>query len=190
MTLIACRFCNGLSLGSYGFIHTKDCPSRDKGEPYYNPKEDRIVIYDPSEHEEDYMTVLITNELVEEMLEQTASNFTSHRHKKEEYNGALRETIANYLELMKLEQPDSPENVGLRAMRPGDVEVKTVGQLIDELAILNIKIWMLIDKVMAGTATPEEAQSVQVNNSKRNEYVRAIDRRLGQADIGGKVYDR
>lgn len=68
------------------------------------------------------------------------------------------------------------------------VETKTVGQLIDELSIANIRIWTLIDKVMAGTATIEEAQRVQQVNSQRNELVRAIDRLLGQHDIGAKVY--
>ena len=68
------------------------------------------------------------------------------------------------------------------------VEDKTVGQLIDELSILNIRIWHLIDKVTDGSATLEEAQAVQRHNSTRNRLVRAIDRRMGQRDIGAKVY--
>ena len=68
------------------------------------------------------------------------------------------------------------------------VEVKTTGQLLDELSILNIRIWHLIDKVTDGSATVEEAQAVQTHNSTRNKLVRAIDRRLGGRDIGGKVY--
>jgi len=84
--------------------------------------------------------------------------------------------------------PPMTKDPGPKVTRPGGVETKTVGQLIDELTIVNIRIWMLIDKVMAGTATLEESRSVQGNNAKRNEYVRAIDRLLSQADIGGKLY--
>lgn len=69
-----------------------------------------------------------------------------------------------------------------------DIEIKTVGQLIDELTICNIRIWMLIDKVEAGIATVQEAQRVQKENAKRTALVRAIDSRLGQRDIGGKTY--
>jgi hypothetical protein len=75
----------------------------------------------------------------------------------------------------------------LDAMEP--IEVKTVGQMIDELSILNIRIWMLVDKAMAGTALPEEAQLLQAYNSRRNEYVRAIDRRFHEGDIGKKIYE-
>jgi hypothetical protein len=102
----------------------------------------------------------------------------------------LRHPIIVMNTLVSSEDTTEPKDPGPKVIRPGGVEVKTVGQLTDELSILNIRIWMLIDKVMAGTATPEESQSVQVNNAKRNEYVRAIDKLLNQADIGGKVYDR
>lgn len=73
-------------------------------------------------------------------------------------------------------------------MKPLPVEIKTIGQLIDELITESAKTWHLIDKVVDGTATFEEAQQVQVHNAKRNALVRAIDRRLGEPDIGGKVY--
>lgn len=69
-----------------------------------------------------------------------------------------------------------------------DIEIKTIGQLLDELTICHIRIWMLIDKVMAGTASMEDAQRIQQENAKRNSLVRAIDRRLGERDIGGKTY--
>ena len=68
------------------------------------------------------------------------------------------------------------------------IDIKTIGQLIDELVIANLKVWHLIDKVMDGTATPDEAKAVQQYNAQRNELVRAIDRRLGERDIGSKVY--
>ena len=67
-------------------------------------------------------------------------------------------------------------------------ETKTIGQLCDELSIVNIRIWMLIDKVMDGTASVAQAQLVQVHNAQRNELIRGIDRLLGQRDIGAKVY--
>lgn len=91
---------------------------------------------------------------------------------------------------------------GPKVIRDGSVEVKTTGQLIDELIIMNQRIWALIDKVIAGVATPEEAQNVQKYNAKRNEYVRAIDSRLNNAIqfdpnapepsnfLGAKVYGR
>jgi len=189
MAARACGYCNGFDTG-FSFVHTKDCPGRVE-QAYYDPT-GHLIISDPTERKK--IVIIATNDLVEEMLEKTASNFTSHRHRKDEYDGALRETIANYLELMSVAPgrainsvPTEPEP---KATRPGGVEVKTVGQLIDELSIINIRIWMLIDKVMAGTATPEESRSVQVNNAKRNEYVRVIDRILKQADVGGKIYDR
>jgi len=68
------------------------------------------------------------------------------------------------------------------------IETKTLGQLIDELTIVNIRIWHLIDRVTAKTATPEEALAVQKFNGQRTELVRAIDKILGERDIGGKVY--
>lgn len=68
------------------------------------------------------------------------------------------------------------------------IEIKTLGQLIDELVIANLKIWHLIDRVMDGSGTLEDAQEVQSFNSQRSELVRAIDRQLGERDIGGKVY--
>lgn len=68
------------------------------------------------------------------------------------------------------------------------IEIKTTGQLIDELIVANIRIWHLIDLAIAGTITPEEAQAIQRVNRQRNELVRAIDRRFGERDIGGKVY--
>ena len=68
------------------------------------------------------------------------------------------------------------------------IETKTLGQMIDELCVVNLKIWHLIDRVMDGSGTLEDAQSVQEFNSQRAELVRVIDKRLGERDIGGKVY--
>ena len=68
------------------------------------------------------------------------------------------------------------------------IETKTLGQMIDELCVVNLKIWHLIDRVMDGSGTLEDAQAVQTFNSQRAELVRALDKRLGERDIGGKVY--
>ena len=68
------------------------------------------------------------------------------------------------------------------------IEIKTIGQLLDELVTVNQKIWHLIDRVEAGMASVAEAQAVQKWNARRNELVRAIDRRLGDTDIGEKIY--
>ena len=68
------------------------------------------------------------------------------------------------------------------------IETKTLGQLIDELIVVNLKIWHLIDRVMDGSGTLKDAREVQGFNSQRSELVRALDRRLGERDIGGKVY--
>jgi RNA processing factor Prp31 len=66
------------------------------------------------------------------------------------------------------------------------VDVKTIGTLIDDLSILNIRIWMLIDIVIGkskNTYTAEEianfAKQIQELNSRRTQIVRAIDERLG-----------
>ena len=68
-----------------------------------------------------------------------------------------------------------------------DVSRLTVGELIDRLTIANLKVWHLIDRVRSGEATLEEAQAVQSWNDTRTELIRAIDRELGDRDIGGKV---
>ncbi len=125
----------------------------------------------------------IINGAIAEELERVSSRLSYHRMTKQEHKDALMDFVAFYIGAAN---PDP----GPKATRASSVEVKTVGQLIDELTIMNQRIWALIDKVIAGTATPEEAQNVQKYNAQRNEYVRAIDRRLGQTDIGGKVYDR
>lgn len=67
-------------------------------------------------------------------------------------------------------------------------EIKTTGQLIDELITVSQRIYHLIDKAIEGTASGQEATRIQELNNRRNELIRAIDRRLGDQDIGGKVY--
>jgi hypothetical protein len=66
-----------------------------------------------------------------------------------------------------------------------DVEVKTIGQLLDELMIENLKIWHLVDKAHQGDESVQK--DIQDHNDIRRGLVRAIDRRLGERDIGGRV---
>jgi len=51
---------------------------------------------------------------------------------------------------------------------------KTLAQLIDELSITNIKIFMLVDKVQKNEHTREEAKRIQDLNSYRAEIMNAI----------------
>jgi RNA processing factor Prp31 len=74
-------------------------------------------------------------------------------------------------------------------MQIDGVNLKSLGTLIDELSILNIRIWMMIDIIMGKdtrTHTQEEltniAQEVQKLNAKRTKTIRAIDERLGDKD--------
>lgn len=68
------------------------------------------------------------------------------------------------------------------------IETKTIAQMIDELITADLRVWHLVDRAMAGTATAEDAQAIQKFNQQRSELMRAIDARLGERDIGGKVY--
>ena len=52
---------------------------------------------------------------------------------------------------------------------------KTIGQLIDELGITNMKIFHLIDKVQKNEHTREEAKKIQDLNKLRSELVNAIN---------------
>lgn len=87
-----------------------------------------------------------------------------------------------------LDKTSADNDVSPKTLRDNPIAVKSLGQLIDELSIINIRIWMLIDKVMTGVATPEEAKSVQEYNAMRNKYVRAIDALLAQNTVPAKHY--
>ncbi len=52
---------------------------------------------------------------------------------------------------------------------------KTIGALIDELSITNMKIFYLVDKVQQNTHTKEEAKKIQDLNSYRSELTNAIN---------------
>ena len=66
-----------------------------------------------------------------------------------------------------------------------EVEVKTMGQLIDELCIENLKVWHLIEQAERGDDVPKK--KIQDHNAIRRSLVRALDRRLGDRDIGGRA---
>lgn len=68
------------------------------------------------------------------------------------------------------------------------IEIKTTGQLLDELITVSQRIYHLIDKAIEGTASGQDATRIQDLNNRRNELIRALDARFGDPDIGGKVY--
>ena len=71
------------------------------------------------------------------------------------------------------------------AQMMSNVEIKTLGQLFDELIIEHLKIWHLVERA----EQDEEGVQFQIqqHNAIRRELVRAIDRRLFERDIGGRV---
>ena len=52
---------------------------------------------------------------------------------------------------------------------------KTIGELIDSLSIVNIKIFHLVDKVQRDEHTREDAKKIQDLNKLRSEYTNAIN---------------
>lgn len=53
--------------------------------------------------------------------------------------------------------------------------IKTIGELIDGLSIVNIKIFYLVDKVLKNEHTREDAKKIQDLNLVRSGYVNAIN---------------
>lgn len=68
-----------------------------------------------------------------------------------------------------------------------DISRKSLGQLIDELTVINMRCWFAQNDIMNETLPPnkrfEAAESAQLFNKKRNALIRAIDDRLGESDI-------
>lgn len=56
---------------------------------------------------------------------------------------------------------------------------KTIAELIDELGVTNIKIFMLVDKAQKGEASSEESKKLQDLNSYRSQLKNAINEELG-----------
>lgn len=63
---------------------------------------------------------------------------------------------------------------------------KTIGNLIDELTITNLRCWFAQDIIMSEAHSEQErldaAVRAQESNKRRNELIRAIDERLGDGD--------
>lgn len=57
---------------------------------------------------------------------------------------------------------------------------KTLAELIDELSIINIKVFFLIEKVQNKTATLEEAEKIQTLNKQRSKIMNAISEEFKQ----------
>jgi hypothetical protein len=57
---------------------------------------------------------------------------------------------------------------------------KTIAELIDELSVTNIKIFMLIEKVQNGKGTVEEAEKIQLLNVHRSILMNAISQEFKQ----------
>lgn len=57
---------------------------------------------------------------------------------------------------------------------------KTLGTLIDELSITNIKIYHLVDKVQRNEHTLEEAKKIQDLNAYRTQLANAINERFNE----------
>ena len=59
---------------------------------------------------------------------------------------------------------------------------KTIGQLIDELSIVNIKIWMAEDVKRDKDATDEQianaTRKTNIANQQRNDLIQAIDEEM------------
>ena len=58
----------------------------------------------------------------------------------------------------------------------GVIMEKTLGELIDELSIVNIKSYMLVDKVRARTATVEDQIKIDDLNIYRSQLKNAINK--------------
>jgi hypothetical protein len=57
---------------------------------------------------------------------------------------------------------------------------KSLGELIDELSIVNIKSYMLVDKVRARTATVEDQIKIDDLNIYRSKLKNAINKHFGE----------
>ena len=57
---------------------------------------------------------------------------------------------------------------------------KSLGELIDELSIINIKSYMLVDKVRNRTATVEDQIKIDDLNIYRSKLKNAINKHFGE----------
>ena len=57
---------------------------------------------------------------------------------------------------------------------------KTIGSLIDEISIVNCKIFALVDRVQSGNFEKEDAKKIQDLNRYRSELTNSINEEFGQ----------
>ena len=62
----------------------------------------------------------------------------------------------------------------------GNVTSKTIGELIDDLSIVNNKIFYLVDKVQKNKHTRTDAKKIQDLNKLRGKLVNAINKYFRQ----------
>ena len=65
-----------------------------------------------------------------------------------------------------------------------NIDKKTIGNLLDELTVTNLRCWFAQDDIMNPSLSDGErldaAVRAQEANKKRNALIRAIDKRLGE----------
>ncbi len=67
-----------------------------------------------------------------------------------------------------------------------DISKKSLGALIDELITADIRCWFAQETVKNGETDEEVAEagrSAQTFNTRRNDLIRAINERVGEADF-------
>lgn len=64
---------------------------------------------------------------------------------------------------------------------------KNIGELIDELIISNIKVFMLVDKVQKNEHTKEDAKKLQDVNSYRSQLKNSINEWAKEERVEVKV---
>lgn len=65
---------------------------------------------------------------------------------------------------------------------------KTIGQLIDELSVTNIKIFMMVEKVERKEDKPGDSQKMNKLVKYRSQLINAINEELGDESSITKVY--
>jgi len=67
-----------------------------------------------------------------------------------------------------------------------DISKKSIGMLIDELSVTNIKCWFAQERLLSAKDDHDIAKAAkdsQMLNLRRNSLIRSIDEALGQTDI-------
>lgn len=73
------------------------------------------------------------------------------------------------------------------------IERKSIGALIDELSVVNLKCWFAQEEVMhaeGDEAVAKAAKTAQITNARRNQLMRAIDEYFSDdSGVLAKSYD-